>query len=144
MAVQQLDPGLSGAVISPLACAVFAAMLDKPLRRRISLASGIHPGNAAELREMYAELERVGRGWMRSRRISVAAVPAASVTEMGSGSVADMEIDTVKAAELLRFTTSRVRQLLRAGVLPGRKVGRRWVVKKSDILAYRAPRKAAA
>lgn len=64
--------------------------------------------------------------------------------EMHSASSVDMKIDTVKAAELLRLTDSRVRQLLRDGSLPGRKVGRRWVVKKSDVLAYRAPRKAAA
>jgi Cu2+-exporting ATPase len=33
-----------------LAAAVFAQMLERPLRRRISLSSGIHPDNAAELR----------------------------------------------------------------------------------------------
>jgi Cu2+-exporting ATPase len=41
---------VSGAVVSPLAAAVFAQMLERPLRRRISLSSGIHPDNAAELR----------------------------------------------------------------------------------------------
>jgi excisionase family DNA binding protein len=136
-----LDLHPSGAVISPMAAAVFAQMLERPLMRRISPASGIHPDNAAELREMYAELDRVGRGWVASRPISVA---CRSLTEIAPGSVADMEMSTEKAAELLRLTDSRVRQLLRAGVLPGRKVGRRWVVKRSDVLAYRAPRKAGA
>jgi excisionase family DNA binding protein len=123
--------------ISPMAAAVFAQMLERPLKRRISAATGIDPRNADELREMYAELDRVGSEWLRSRPpISVA---AGSVTEMHSASSLDMKIDTIKAAELLRLTDSRVRQLLRDGSLPGRKVGRRWVVKRSDVLAYRVP-----
>jgi excisionase family DNA binding protein len=141
MAVQSVgDLHPSGAVVSPMAAAVFAQMLERPLQRRISLSSGIHPENAAELREVYAELDRVGRMWMASRPRK----SAGCVTEMNAGSVADMEINTEKAGELLRLTDSRIRQLLRDETLPGRKVGRRWVVKKSDVLAYRVPRKAAA
>jgi excisionase family DNA binding protein len=130
------EPELSG-----MACAVFAAMLKRPLRRRISSASGIHPDNAAELLAAFAELNRIGGEWMASRPISVASRP---LTEINTGSVADMEIDTEKAAELLNLTTSRIRQLLRSGELQGRKVGRRWVIKRSDVLGYRAPREVAA
>jgi excisionase family DNA binding protein len=135
-----LDLQPSGAVVSPMAAAVFAQMLERPLRRRICASTGIDPHNAAELREMYAELARVGQGWMASRPRK----SAGCVTEINAGSVADMEINTEKAAELLRLTDSRVRQLLRDETLPGRKVGRRWVVQKSDVLAFRVPRKAAA
>jgi excisionase family DNA binding protein len=128
-----------------MAAAVFAQMLERPLRRRIAASSGIHPDNAAELRVMYAELDRVGRDWMRSRRsISVGSRLSRLSTEIAPASVVDMEIDTKKAAELLNLTTSRVRQLLRSGVLPGRLVGRCWVVKRSAVIAYRVPRKAAA
>jgi excisionase family DNA binding protein len=143
MAVQPtLDPEPSGVLVSGMCAAVFASMLRVPLRRRVSLASGIDPANRDELLSNFEELARVGRGWMASRpRVSVA---AGSVTEMVSASSVDMEINTEKAAELLNLTTSRVRQLLRSGELPGRLVGRRWVVKRSAVMAYRAPGKAAA
>ena len=36
-----LAASVSGAVVSPLAAVVFFEMLGKPLRRRVSLASGI-------------------------------------------------------------------------------------------------------
>jgi excisionase family DNA binding protein len=128
-----------------MAAAVFASMLREPLKRRISAASGIHPDNAAELRAGFDALDRVGQGWMRSQRsISVASQASRPVTEIDRGSVVDMEIDTKKASELLRQTTSRTRQLLRSGELQGRKVGRRWLVKRSAVIAYRVLRKAAA
>jgi hypothetical protein len=124
----------SGVVVSPLAAAVFAAMLRQPLRRRISPTTGIHPSNAAELWAAFSELERVGEVWKGSRGpISVSSRP---VTEMHAGLSPDMEISSEKAGELLDRTTSRVRQLLRSGELSGRKVGGRWVVRKRDVLAY--------
>jgi excisionase family DNA binding protein len=143
MAVQPVgDLQPSGVLVSGMCAAVFAQMLARPLRRRIAPSTGIDPANRAELLAVFTEMNRLGEEWMRSRRpISVAARP---VTEINTGSVADMEIDTKKAGELLRLSDARVRQLLRSGALPGRLVGRRWVVKKSDVLAYRAPRKAAA
>jgi len=145
MAVQPVgDLQPSGVLVSGMCAAGFASMLRVPLQRRISLASGIHPGNAAELREMYAELDRVGRVWMASRpRISVVSQLPRLSTEMASDSSADM-INTKIAGDMLRLTDSRIRQLLRAGELPGRKVGRRWLVKRSAVLAYRVPGKAAA
>jgi excisionase family DNA binding protein len=110
--------------------------------RRISPASGIDPANRAELLAAFEGLDRVGQEWMRLRRtISVASRP---LMEINARSVADLEIDTEKAAELLNLTTSRVRQLLRSGDLPGRVVGRRWVVKRSAVIAYRVAGKAAA
>jgi excisionase family DNA binding protein len=128
-----------------MCAAVFASMLREPLKRRVSAASGIHPDNAAELRAAFDALERVGEGWMASRRpISVVSRLPRLSTEIAPASVVDMEIDTEKAAELLNLTTSRVRQLLRSGVLPGRLVGRRWVVKRSAVIAYRVPGKTAA
>jgi excisionase family DNA binding protein len=128
-----LDPGPSGAWVSPLAAAVFSAMLRRTLRHRISPATGIDPDNATELWAAFQELERVGEAWRASRPISVVSRP---VTEMHAGLSPDMEISPKKAAELLDRTTSRVRQLLRSGELSGRKVGGRWVVRKRDVLAY--------
>jgi hypothetical protein len=51
-------------------------------------------------------------------------------------SLLEMEISPKAAGEFLRLTDSRVRQLLRDGLLPGRLVGRRWVVRRSDVLSY--------
>jgi hypothetical protein len=93
------EPGLSGALVSPLACAVFASMLRMSLRRRTSASTGIDPRNAAELLAAFHELERVGLAWMASRPRK----SAGCVTEINAGSVADMEINTEKAAELLRL-----------------------------------------
>jgi excisionase family DNA binding protein len=124
---------VTGAVVSPMAAAVFAQMLARPLRRRISPGSGIHPENANELREAHAELVRVGEGW-RAERISVG---SGCVTEIGGGSMQHSEITPKEAAELLNRTDSRVRQLLRDGTLPGRRVGRRWLVQRAAVVAFR-------
>jgi hypothetical protein len=129
VAVQQWDPEPTGVFVSGLRAAVFASMLRESLMRRIAPSTGIDPRNAAELREMYAELDRVGRVWMRSRRpISVAAVAAVPATEMAPDSVADMEkIDTKKAGELLRLTDSRgANCCARRRCLAGRLVGVGW------------------
>ena len=133
---------MTGAMVAGMPAAVFASMLERPLKRRVSLASGIDPGNRVELLAALSELQRVGEEWKRQRRISVA---AGSVTEMHPGSSLDMEISAKQAAELLDRTASRIRQLLRSGELPARKVGRRWLLKRHDVIAYCAnSRKAAA
>lgn len=44
-----------------------------------------------------------------------------------------MEIGVKEAAERLGIDPSRVRQLLRAGELPGRQVGRAWLVAAEDV-----------
>jgi excisionase family DNA binding protein len=140
-----LDLQPSGAVIGPLACAVFSQMLERPLRRRISASTGIDPRNAAELRAAFEELDRVGREWINQTQRLISVVPRLPrfSTEMASDSSAEM-INTKIAGEMLRLSDSRIRQLLRSGELPGRKVGRRWLVRRTAVLAYRAPRKAAA
>src|SRR5215217_1247228 len=162
MAVQQLDPQTSGArflapeapvgnptpepepsgaLLTGMPAAVFAEMLRVPLQRRISRASGIHPDNAAELWAAFHELDHAGKAWMALRPRK----SAGSVTEMHPASSLDMEISPKKAGELLRLTDSRIRQLLRSNELPGRRVGRRWVVKRSAVAAYAGTsRKAAA
>jgi hypothetical protein len=68
----------SGALISPLAAAYFADVLRRPLRWRISAASGTPPDIAAELRAGLAELERVAKAPRRA--ISVAAQHSTEIT----------------------------------------------------------------
>lgn len=126
----------SGALISPLAAAYFADALRRPLRWRISAASGTPPEIAAELQAGLEELERVAKAPRRA--ISVA---AQRLTEI-PGEL-DAEIDTREAAKLLGRTDSRIRQLLRSGDLGGRRVGRFWVTTRGAIIDYRDGRKGA-
>jgi len=47
------------------------------------------------------------------------------------------EADTDQAAAALHVTPNRVRQLCRSGALPGRKVGRAWLVAMDGVRRYR-------
>ena len=42
-------------------------------------------------------------------------------------------INTKKAGEILGVNDSRIRQLILAGRLPARKIGRDWLIKKRDL-----------
>jgi excisionase family DNA binding protein len=51
------------------------------------------------------------------------------------------DVMTVKdCAEILHISGQLVKELLRAGKLPGRKIGRAWRVNKSDLQAYLSKR----
>lgn len=44
---------------------------------------------------------------------------------------------TVKeAAELLGLSARRVRQFIEEGRLPGQKIGRQWLLKRSDVIVF--------
>jgi hypothetical protein len=120
------------AVLDDMAAAAFAPVLGKLVRRWTSPAFGLMPEDAAVLKAGYAELVRARDVWLASRGFPSAGRPA----EMAAVSTADMEITTLKAGELLNLTPSRVRQLCRAGLLSGRKVDGRWMVRRSAVVAY--------
>jgi excisionase family DNA binding protein len=42
-------------------------------------------------------------------------------------------ISTKRAAEILGVNDSRVRQLILAGRLPARKIGRDWIIREKDL-----------
>jgi len=42
-------------------------------------------------------------------------------------------------SRVLRKSPGRVRELLKSGTLPGRKLGRTWVVRREDLLAALSP-----
>jgi len=52
----------------------------------------------------------------------------------------DRELGTREIAALLEVTQARVRQLLLARELQGRKLGRDWYVKMSEVKRYRQVR----
>jgi excisionase family DNA binding protein len=47
-------------------------------------------------------------------------------------------ITTSEAAEELGVTVGRIRQLLGTAQLPGRKLGRDWVIRRADLERYKA------
>jgi excisionase family DNA binding protein len=49
--------------------------------------------------------------------------------------------DTKSVADFLGVRRSRVRQLIRSGVLPGVKMGGVWLIAESDLIAYKKYRR---
>ncbi|MGH3679894.1 MAG: hypothetical protein ACRDT2_06510 [Natronosporangium sp.] len=89
---------------------------------------GTDPRRVEALARCWASLRRAADEWTASAA-SVASAPDSAVLA-GCGP----EISTTVAALALGVTDSRVRQRLRAGQLPGRRVGCRWRV---DVAAVR-------
>ena len=48
-------------------------------------------------------------------------------------------MDLCDVAAALKFSTAHVRRLVVAGALPGKRFGRRWLVRRVDLLAALAP-----
>jgi excisionase family DNA binding protein len=57
-------------------------------------------------------------------------------TRKGEGMSDDKLLNTEEIAEYLRISTVFARRLLRQGKLKGKKVGKDWRVKKSDLQEY--------
>jgi excisionase family DNA binding protein len=47
-------------------------------------------------------------------------------------------VTTSEAARDLGLTVGRVRQLLESGQLPGRKMGRDWVIRRADVNRFKS------
>jgi excisionase family DNA binding protein len=47
-------------------------------------------------------------------------------------------VSTARAAALLGVSKGRVRQLLSSGQLPGRKIGRDWLIRSGDLRRFEA------
>lgn len=54
-------------------------------------------------------------------------------------SLSKKEIALNEAARILQVTIRKLRQLIRDGVIPARKVARRWIMDSADLAAYRDP-----
>ena len=121
------------AEIDGMPSAWFARMLEKPVRQWISPASGLTPEDAAGLKAGFDELVRAAGEWRASRGFP----SARRSTEMAAASLQREELTPKEAEALLGVSDYRVRQLLRDGKPPGRLEGRRWTVKRSDVIAYR-------
>jgi excisionase family DNA binding protein len=97
----------------------------------LAASGGVHPGYLRELRETWGDLCEAAEQWK-----------AWKLAQAGDGSaepqnVADLSCSTSmtagEASTVLEVSSSRVRQLLRAGVLEGRRVRGRWLVDRASV-----------
>jgi excisionase family DNA binding protein len=96
-------------------------------------------------------------GWARPYRLEIAAAVDA-VHRAGAGWVpvaverddagpvgaveADFECSVVGAAQLLDLSIRRTQELAAAGMLPGRRVGRQWLLERDAVLLVASARRA--
>lgn len=124
----------------PLAAPVagFPAVVCAALLRERLPTLAVHPDYVAQCRAVLAALDEAAGQWRTWRQACAEAEASAAVdgsaavtaTATGAGLA---EIDTATAAVRLRVSPNRVRQLLRAGALGGRRVGRTWLVSAATV-----------
>jgi excisionase family DNA binding protein len=109
--------------------------------RRLAERGRLDPAYLDELQSSLAALREAAEQWLaweKQVRASVSGRASAGRTEARSSSKAEStDLDTEAAANLLGVSTSRVRQMIRAGEIQGRKVGRVWLVSWASVQAYR-------
>lgn len=102
-------------------------------------AGRMHPAYAQQVREACAAVDQAAREW-QAWRTSVDGSAEPLVTEAAAPSE---EITTREAADMLRISDRRVRQLLADGRLAGEQTGREWRVSRASVALYSAVRDAA-
>ena len=129
-------PATRFAVLTPYA----AAWMINRLRR-----SGVNSAAVRRDVEMYRsagalhEAEHLARAWAQLRAAAGELPPAAAngSTKVDHAETVEEskhdEITTSQAADLLRCTARRVRQLVEDGKLDGRRVGRAWLVDRQMV-----------
>lgn len=131
-----------GAVVNGAAAVALASTLAQPeaIVARARAVGDITAEDEAAAREQFDAIRQASRAYLRWRA-SVGASTEVPTAEMAPPS--DEEISATTAAEVLNLTPSRVRQLLRSEVLPGRKVAGTWLVYRSTLATHRDVRSAA-
>lgn len=102
-------------------------------------AGRLHPIHLEEARRTWAAIERAANEWL-TWRASVdgnAEVPPAETPPPSA------VIATREAADMLRISERRVRQMLADGALTGRRAGRVWLVDRASVAILAATRSAA-
>jgi excisionase family DNA binding protein len=145
--------GAGGAAGPPLvapvggfAALVVALVLEDALPARLVAlqrqveAGRLQPGRLVELRQTWAAIRTAGAEYRRWSEAFVdgRAEDRSAKEQPDSG----REIDTATAAGLLGVTPTRVGQLVRAGALPGRQVGGRWLIPIADVELRKAASRA--
>lgn len=134
-------PSLLAAPVSGYAAAEISRILGEVLEDVIERRqrAGFSPALITDLRTQAATIRIAAQQWRewcssadgRTEMVATETAPRSS-----------KEITPEEAADLLKVSSSRVRQLLRAGVLEGRKTGRQWLTTRGEIEAYRYGRRA--
>jgi excisionase family DNA binding protein len=97
--------------------------------QRMSESGRAHPDLIGEVTATWAAINAAAEEWSQWRTAADGRA-AERVTAIPERST---EIDTDTAAGLLHVSPNRIRQLIRGGDLPGRKVGRTWLVDRTAI-----------
>jgi hypothetical protein len=113
--------------------------------RRLAEYGRLHQAYLAELESSWAAIREAAEQWLaweRQYHPSVHGSRSVADTEAppSSAQASPIEIDTTAAAHMLDVSTSRVRQLMRAGKITGRKAGRVWLVSVASLKAYKGAR----
>ncbi|GAA1550395.1 hypothetical protein GCM10009827_083830 [Dactylosporangium maewongense] len=125
-----------GAHVSGFSAFIIAYVLDAHLPAelvkvsRMAERGHVDPARLVEVRDTWAQIKAARSGWVEWRA-SVDGRTEALPAEMPA--VSTQEIDTATAADLLRVTSSRVRQMVRSGDLLARKQGGVWLLDRSEI-----------
>lgn len=104
--------------------------------QELEAAGRLPPSRRAAVRDAWAAILAAAEDWEYEWRSSADGSTEALPAEMPSRS--SREIDTATAADLLRVTESRVRQLIRSGDIAARKAGGVWLIDRSEIEMRRA------
>jgi excisionase family DNA binding protein len=110
--------------------------------RRLAERGRLDPAYLGELQSSLAAIREAAEQWLaweKQVRASASGRASAGQTETRpfSSDERSTEVNTETAANLLGVSTSRVRQMMRAGEIQGRKMGRMWLVSLASVQAYR-------
>src|SRR5262249_35355936 len=110
--------------------------------RRLAERGRLDPTYLGELQSSLAALREAAEQWLaweKQVRASASGRASAGQTETRPFSPEERstEVNTETAANLLGVSTSRVRQMMRAGEIQGRKMGRVWLVSLASVETYR-------
>lgn len=119
---------IEGALICGWAAYAFARILARHWREEVE---DLPPHLRAPLEDALEALDHAARRWEATRRGNAEALPAEAAPS------SEHELSTREAADVLKVSERRIRQLADAGALVGRKEGPQWRLRKDAVLAYR-------
>lgn len=144
MTYQPAQYGLLVAPVSPVAAKAITALFSRD--KFLAAAALQRPATANELRATWAAIESMAKVFdsMREERLGHALAPEAPETQVqGRSQPSDDSLSAAEAAALIGCSERRVRQLLTAERLEGRRVAGRWLVEASSVQGYVLSKEAA-
>jgi excisionase family DNA binding protein len=102
-------------------------------------AGRLHPRYLADAQQAWAAVDQAADDWLTWR----ASVGGSAEPRLAEAAAPSEVISTREAADMLRVTERRVRQLLAEGRLAGEQRGRVWLVERASVALYATVRDAA-